>query len=114
MLGKEITERVTAAELEPDEEEAILARIGAKELSRYLAGEIDVEHEAAWREQSRAIEERLGRCERLRLPARRTDQQLQRLAHRYVVVDDEDRRERWGDGRRAHFTSMATIDRDDE
>ncbi|GAA3015860.1 TauD/TfdA family dioxygenase [Streptosporangium longisporum] len=40
LLGKEITERVTAAELEPDADEAILARIGAQALSRYLAGEI--------------------------------------------------------------------------
>ncbi len=40
LLGKEITERVSASELEPDASEAILARIGAHALSRYLPGEI--------------------------------------------------------------------------
>lgn len=40
LLGKEITERVAATELDSDENEAILAGIGAHPLNRYLPGEI--------------------------------------------------------------------------
>lgn len=40
LLGKEIAEGVSASELNPDEHEAILARIGASALNRYLPGEI--------------------------------------------------------------------------
>lgn len=40
LLGKEIAERVATRDLDPDAQEAILARIGAHVLSRCLPGEI--------------------------------------------------------------------------
>ena len=40
LLGKEITERVAAAELDSDSDEAILASIGAHAFRHYLPGEI--------------------------------------------------------------------------
>lgn len=40
LLGKEITERVTATELDSDSDEAILASIGAHAFRHYLPGEI--------------------------------------------------------------------------
>ena len=49
----------------------------------------DIEHQAARSEDARAGEELLRGREGLRLPACASDQQLQRFAHRDVVVNDE-------------------------
>jgi hypothetical protein len=52
-------------------------------------GQIDVKHQTTRSAHSRAREKLLCRRKHLRLPPRSLYQQLQRLAHRYVVVNYE-------------------------
>ncbi len=76
------------------------------EVEPVLTREADVEHQAAWHSGPLTTQELLGGLERLYLQTDALEEQLQRLSHREVVVDDEhDGRLKWHRWR-VKFVSM--------
>jgi len=51
-----------------------------------------IEYEAGWDRGARAGQKVLRGCECVGLPTRGSNQQLQRFAHRHVVINNEDNR----------------------
>ena len=77
------------------------------EIETVESGQRHVEHEAARNGDARMGQKVLCRREQHRLPPGVLDQQLQRFAHRHVVIDDEDEARNSGDPYHRHLPRNA-------